>query len=72
MIARALVTEQHKYSVYPIGRYREQLVNLETDSGEMVNLAVDAKHRDVLDDHRKRLLAWCEETEDPFQKFCVR
>ncbi|MCZ6632072.1 MAG: sulfatase-like hydrolase/transferase [bacterium] len=72
MIARALVTEQHKYSVYPIGRYREQLVNLETDSGEMVNLAVDAKYRDVLDDHRKRLLAWCEETEDPFRRFCVR
>ena len=71
MIARSLLTDRYKYSVYPIGRYREQLVDLETDSGEMVNLAVDARHRDVLNDHRKRLRAWCEETEDPFVRFCA-
>jgi len=63
--ARALVTDRYKYSVYLMGRNREQLVDLRDDSGEMVNLAVEAKHRDTLQACRDRLRAWGERTGDP-------
>jgi len=70
-MARAVRTDRYKYSVYPIGRYREQLIDLQEDPGEMVNLAVQANCRDILNDHRKRLLDWCRETDDPFVSLCV-
>ena len=35
--SRAVLTDHYKYSAYPMGRYREQLVDLQTDPGEMVN-----------------------------------
>ncbi len=70
-MGRALRTERYKYSVYAMGRHREQLVDLEADPGEMVNLAVDAGHREVLNDHRRRLLAWCGETGDAFASLCL-
>ena len=69
--SRAVLTDRYKYSAYPMGRYREQLVDLQTDPGEMVNLAVNAQFKDELDDHRCRLRAWCEKTEDEFLKFCL-
>ncbi|MXX40598.1 MAG: sulfatase-like hydrolase/transferase [Gemmatimonadetes bacterium] len=69
--SRAVLTDRYKYSAYPMGRYREQLVDLQTDPGEMVNLAVNARFKDELDDHRRRLRAWCERTEDEFLKFCL-
>ena len=69
--SRAVLTDRYKYSAYPMGRYREQLVGLQTDPGEMVNLAVNARFEDELDDHRRRLRAWCEKTEDEFLKFCL-
>jgi arylsulfatase A-like enzyme len=71
LVARAIRTDRYKYSVYPMGRYREQLVDLEADPGEMVNLAVSARSRDILDDHRQRLLEWCTETDDPFLSACA-
>ena len=69
--SRAVLTDRYKYSAYPMGRYREQLVDLQADPGEMVNLAVNARFKDELDDHRRRLRAWCEKTEDEFLRFCV-
>ncbi len=69
--SRAVLTDRYKYSAYPMGRYREQLVDLQADPGEMVNLAVNARFKDELDDHRRRLRAWCEKTEDEFLKFCM-
>jgi arylsulfatase A-like enzyme len=63
--ARALVTDQYKYSVYLMGRNREQLVDIRKDPGEMVNLAVESRHRASLQECRDRLRAWCERTEDP-------
>ena len=69
--SRAVLTDRYKYSAYPMGRYREQLVDLQTDPGEMVNLAVNARFEDELDDHRRRLRAWCKKTEDEFLKFCL-
>jgi arylsulfatase A-like enzyme len=61
---RALVGERCKYSVYTMGRWREQLVDLDNDPGEMVNLAVERRHQDLLQSCRDRLRAWCEETGD--------
>jgi arylsulfatase A-like enzyme len=61
---RMVRTNEYKYAVYGRGRYREQLFDLTEDQGEMVNLAVDARHEDVLAEHRERLLEWCVETGD--------
>jgi arylsulfatase A-like enzyme len=69
--SRAVLTDRYKYSAFPMGRYREQLVDLQNDPGEMVNLAVNARFKDELDDHRSRLRAWCEKTEDEFLKMCM-
>jgi len=64
--ARMVRTPGYKYAVYGKGKPREQLFDMDADRGEMVNLAVDAAHRDVLDAHRERLLEWCVETDDRF------
>ena len=63
-LGRAVVGECYKYSIYPMGRWREQLVNLQTDPGEMVNLAVERRWESMLQACRKRLRSWCEETGD--------
>ncbi len=70
-MGRALRTERYQDSVYAMGRHREQLVDLNADPGEMVNLAVDAGYREVLNDHRRRLLSWCKETGDTFARMCM-
>ena len=61
---RALVGERYKYVVYSWGRYREQLFDLVEDPGEMVNLAVEARHSELLEQQRRTLLRWCRETDD--------
>jgi arylsulfatase A-like enzyme len=66
--ARALVADRYKYSVYLMGRNREQLVDLQDDPGEMINLAAESRHRDTLQTCRDRLKAWGERTEDPAVK----
>ena len=71
-MARAMRTQRFKYSVYAMGRHREQLVDLEADPGEMVNLALDAGYREVLSDHRRRLLEHCRATDDPFERLCMK
>lgn len=60
---RALLTDRYKYAVYRFSRRREQLFDLQTDPGEMVNLAVESRHARTLDDHRRRLAAWVAETD---------
>ncbi|MDA1143059.1 MAG: sulfatase-like hydrolase/transferase [Planctomycetota bacterium] len=67
---RAVRTERFKYSVYSMGRYREQLIDMENDPGEMVNLAVESRYRGILQDHRDRLSRWCGETGDSFKVPC--
>ncbi|MHC4405434.1 MAG: sulfatase family protein, partial [Planctomycetota bacterium] len=61
---RMIRTARFKYNVYESGQHREQLINLEEDPGEMVNLAESPQHRDVLDEHRRRLRRWVERTGD--------
>jgi arylsulfatase A-like enzyme len=55
-------TERHKYTAYSSGHYPEQLFDLQEDPGEMVNMAVDSRHADLLQQHRALAYAWCQET----------
>ncbi len=45
--------------VYDHGEHRESLVDLESDPGEMINLAGDPVHHKVLRQHRRMLAEWC-------------
>ena len=51
-------TPKFKYVVYAQGKYREQLFDINADRGEQVNLAVEARYREVLNQHRKLLFEW--------------
>ncbi|MDE2724361.1 MAG: sulfatase, partial [Gemmatimonadota bacterium] len=62
--SRAVLTDRYKYSAFPMGRHREQLIDLQDDPGEMVNLAVNARFKNELDDHRRRQRDWCKKTND--------
>jgi arylsulfatase A-like enzyme len=63
---RMVRTERYKYVIYEWGRYREQLFDLQADPGEVVNLAVESRFGDVLEEHRRLLWSWCERTGDRF------
>ena len=66
-VGRAVRTDRHKYIAYDRGKYREQLFDLQTDPGEMVNLAVEARHSVRLQEHRQLLQAYVTETDDTFR-----
>lgn len=63
---RAVVMDRWKYIVWSWGRYREHLVDLAADPGEMVNLAVSDRYQAVVDEMRQRLQAWRLRTGDTF------
>lgn len=63
---RMLRTRRYKYSLYNWGRYREQLIDLEQDPGEMVNLSRNVRYHAILTEHRELLREWIRETGDPF------
>ncbi|HEY5212694.1 MAG TPA: sulfatase-like hydrolase/transferase [Acidobacteriaceae bacterium] len=58
--------QRYKYCVYSEGNRRESLVDLQTDPGEMLNLAGDTHFSDVLHMHRAMLTEWCGVTRDSF------
>jgi len=68
---RMLRTRRYKYSVFARGHNREMLVDLQKDPGEMINIAGHPEHVEILDEHRRRLAAWCRQTRDPFADACV-
>lgn len=57
---------RYSYCAYSEGIHRESLVDLQTDPGEMINLAGDPRFRMVLEEHRAMLAEWCSETHDTF------
>jgi arylsulfatase A-like enzyme len=65
---RMVRSDRYKYVVYSRGRRREQLFDLESDPGEMVDLTRSATHEDVLQSHRERLLDWCLDNDDLFDE----
>ena len=54
----ALRTSRYKYVLYDKGRYREQLFDMEKDRGEMRNLAIEEKYKEILQQHREYLHSW--------------
>ncbi|MGF1633021.1 MAG: sulfatase [Phycisphaerae bacterium] len=64
--ARMVRTERYKYVVHNTGRNAEQLFDLKNDPGEMVSLAKSSKHARTLNDLRRMLWNWLDETNDPF------
>lgn len=64
--ARMVRTQRYKYIAHRAGKNREQLFDLQRDPGEMVNLAVEARFKDVLNEHRARLAQWCVSAGDLF------
>lgn len=53
-------TPQYKYVLYDTGRNREQLYDMRNDRGEMNNLAIEKKYKEVLRQHRQMLNEWME------------
>jgi hypothetical protein len=64
---RAVITAGRKYMVWQWGKYREHLVDLKADPGEMVNRAVSCRAEGELLEMRKRLQAWVQRTGDTFE-----
>lgn len=65
MEGRMVRSERYKYCVYNRGIHRESLVDLQTDPGEMINLARDPEHRGVLLQHRDMLAEFGRKHSDP-------
>ena len=57
-------TSNYKYTIYSMGKYREQLFDMMNDRLEMVNLAVENRMKDELDRCRKLLYQWAIDTND--------
>ncbi|MFF8774902.1 sulfatase [Kitasatospora sp. NPDC015120] len=68
-LGRMIRDGRHKYVCYAWGDHREQLFDLAGDPGEMVNLAVDARHSALLDRFRTLLAGHCARSGDPFARF---
>ncbi len=66
LAGRMLRTDRFKYIVYSRGEQREQLFDMETDPGETESLVGSPKHQAALNDHRRRMAAWCERKGDVF------
>ena len=58
-------TSRYKYVLYDRGQYREQLFDMETDRGEMRNLAVESKYKEEVLRHRAILENWLKSTPGP-------
>jgi hypothetical protein len=54
--------------VHEWGEYREQLFDRAADPWEQTNLALEARHRPLLQQHRDQLRAWCRAAADPFAR----
>ena len=62
--ARCIVTRTHKYVLHDWGENREQLFDRAADPWEQVNLAIEARHRPLVEQHRHTLREWCRATHD--------
>ena len=69
---RMLTSGRYKYIVYSHGQNPEQLFDLESDPGEMTNLAYRASEVTTLAAHRDMLAGWTKLTGDSFSLEHVR
>jgi arylsulfatase A-like enzyme len=61
---RMVRTADFKYNIYSKGEDNEQFFNLLDDPGECTNLARDPAYAGAIDEHRKLLKEWMDETGD--------
>ncbi|WP_342991110.1 MULTISPECIES: sulfatase family protein [Bacteroides] len=54
----AVRTERYKYVLYEAGKNREMLYDMQTDRGEMSNLAIESRYKEILETHRQILREW--------------
>jgi arylsulfatase A-like enzyme len=66
---RMLRTARYKYICHSWGRHREQLFDLQSDPGEMINLATSGAHQGMLSEHRRVLARHCDGLGDDFFRF---
>lgn len=69
LTGRSVRTEHFRYTCYAWGRHREQLFDLRTDPGELVNLATTSHYGQALRSHRDLLRAHVQATGDRFVRF---
>lgn len=62
-------TKDYKYVLYDTGRYREQLYDMNTDRGEMRNLAMERKYSDIVKLHRQLLGEWMDKHPSKLTRF---
>ena len=55
---RMVRSERYKYLMHQWGEYREQLFDLHADPGERINLSVEKKHAETLNQHRTYMAEW--------------
>ena len=65
----AVRTPQYKYVLYDTGRNREMLYDMNTDRGEMRNLAIEKQYREIILQHRQLLRQWMKEHPSPKQSY---
>lgn len=70
--ARMVRTARYKYICHTWGQNREQLFDLLSDPHEQVNLAVEYRTLDILNEHRQLLADWCMNQKDPFATHYTR
>lgn len=58
-------TPAYKYVLYEAGKNREMLYNMENDRGEMRNLAVEHRYKEILKQHRELLRTWMKQHPTP-------
>ncbi len=63
---RMIRTKRYKYCIYEDGGQTEQLFDMQTDPGEMVNLVQSAAYGDALKEHRKLCMQYLVETNTPW------
>jgi arylsulfatase A-like enzyme len=56
---------QWKYALHPKST-TDELYNLQEDPGEIKNLAMDTKYREILKNKRQEIYSWLRETEYPY------
>ena len=61
---RCIVTRTHKYVLHDWGAYREQLFDRAADPWEQTNLAIETRHRPLVDEYRRILRDWCRATNE--------
>lgn len=65
-------TPYYKYVLYEAGKNREMLYDMENDRGEMRNLAIEGRYKEIVKQHREMLREWMQKHPTPGQHSPLR